>query len=166
MWTGARIWLKVILGFMFSMTTILTCLTFAFFGARTNDTVELIVTEATGMQNRVTVFSAQMQPLVIHNVFWLCLAALGFFLIFLYFIDHSFRVYLAPGVLCLVITLFLNIMLLIAQGILIDYTGGGAALFVMASITRVRQASLLVLVFGAFLIGLAHIGRNRQRPAG
>lgn len=162
MWSGIRLWLKVILGFLLSITLILGCFTFAMFGVKAHDTVELIVTEATGMRSEVVVFSALMQPPVIHNVFWLCLAAIGFFLIFLYFIDHNYRVFLAPGVLCLAITLFLNLILAIISGFIFDYTGATAGLFIVAFFERIRQAAWMVLGLGALLIAVSYWGGKKS----
>lgn len=162
MWSGIKTWLKVITGFLFSITVILSALTYALCGARENDLVEVIVTEATGLGNRVTVFTGQMQPMVIHNIFWLSLAAIGFFLIFLYFLDHSYRVLLGPGVLSLAIFLFLNLFLWIIRGSLLAYAGESAAVFVLESLSKVHRAGNAVLILGLFLIALSYWGSRRQ----
>ena len=158
MWSGIKTWIKVVLGFLFSITIILTSLTYSLFGVQEKDMIEVIVTEATGTANKVTVFSGQFQPMVIHNVFWLSLAAVGFFLIFLYFIDHNFRVFLGPGVLSLAIFIFLNLALWITGGTILDYAGESAALFVLDSLAKIRQAGFAVLALGLVLIGLSHVG--------
>jgi hypothetical protein len=165
MWASIRLWLKVIIGFMFSVTLIMASLTYAIFGARSTDTIELIVTQATGIRTQIVVFSAILQPLVIHNVFWLCLAGLGFFLIFLYFIDHSYKVFLAPGVLCLVIAVFLNLVLFIMAGFIFDFTGSDAAIFVVTFFQRLRMATLFASILGVLLIVTYYWGvRLRKNP--
>lgn len=166
MWAGARLWLKVVLGFLFSITIILSCLTFALFGVTESDRVDIIVTEATGVGNRVVVFSGQLQPFIIHNAFWLSLAALGFFLIFLYFIDHSFRVFLAPGVLCLVLFVFINLTLVIVQNYIFAYTESYAAVYVMSSLARIKQAGFVVLALGVLLIGVSYWGTRLEKLPG
>ncbi len=162
MWHSARLWLKVIIGFLFSINLLLTSLTYALFGATEKDTVELIVTEATGAENIVVLFAGKFQPLIIHNVFWLSLALIGFFLIFLYFIDHSFKVFLAPGVLCLIMFLFLNLILFVTQSFIFAFTEGAADLFVTTSFSKVRLASWLVFTLGALLIGTSYWARRRD----
>lgn len=158
MWSGIKTWIKVVIGFLFSITIILTSLTYSLFGVKERDMIEVIVTEATGTANKVTVFSGHFQPMVIHNVFWLSLAAVGFFLIFLYFIDHSFRVFLGPGVLSLAIFIFLNLVLWITRGTILAYAGESAAMFVLESLAKIRQAGFAVLALGLVLIGLSHLG--------
>jgi hypothetical protein len=162
MWSGIRTWLKVVIGFLYSITTILSSLTYALFGAKEKDMVEIIVTEATGIGNRVVIFSGRFEPMIIHNVFWLSLAAVGFFLIFLYFIDHSFRVFLGPGVLSMAIFIFLNLILWLTRGTLLAYAGGYAAVFVLESLAKIRQASFAVFALGLFLIGLSYWGSRRK----
>ncbi len=162
MWSGIKTWLKVVIGFLFSITIILSSLTYSLFGAKEKDMIEVIVTEATGVANRVVIFSGQFQPMVIHNVFWLSLAAVGFFLIFLYFIDHNYRVFLGPGVLSLAIFIFLNLALWITRGTLLAYAGESAAVFVLESLAKIRQAGFAVFALGLFLIALSYLGSLRK----
>lgn len=166
MWFGIKTWLKVVISFLFSITIILTSLTYSLFGVKEKDMIEVIVTEATGMANKVVVFSGQLQPMVIHNVFWLSLAAVGFFLIFLYFIDHNYRVFLGPGVLSLAIFIFLNLALWITRGTLLAYAGESAAIFVLESLVKIRQAGFAVLALGLILIGVSYVcSRPKADPS-
>lgn len=165
MWAVFRIWLKVILGFFFSITAIMCAVIYGLLGARASDTVELIVTEATGLQQQYVLFAAHVQPLVLHNILWVGVAGLGFFLIFLYFIDHDFRVFLAPGVLCLVIAGFLNITLWGMASSITAYTGESAAAYALNGLERVRQAGFLLAALGFALIAASYwFGSNKQPP--
>ncbi len=149
---------KVLIGLLFSLTVGLVFFTSALFGTQAEDTVRLIVTEATGMQREMVIFQANLQPLAIHNVLWLCLAGFGFMLIFLYFIDHSFRTFLAPGVLCLMITIFTTIFVLASQDHMLHYAGPLADLYIETALVRFRVAALSMALFGLALIVISYHG--------
>lgn len=74
-------------------------------------------------------------------------------------------VYLGPGVLSLVIFLFLNMMLWMTHGSLLAHAGSDAAMFVMESLSKIRQASLAVLLLGILLIALSYWGTRRKGAA-
>ncbi|HED23754.1 MAG TPA: hypothetical protein ENN91_01350 [Firmicutes bacterium] len=153
-----RVAVKVIIGFLFSLTLILTFLTVSLFGAKAEDAVRLIVTEATGLRRDMVVLQAVLRPMVIHNVFWLCLAAIGFMLIVLYFMDHKFKVLMAPGVLTLSITAFLGIMLAVLKESIYSFTGPVTLVYVQTAFDRFGQAAVWAIVFGIILIILSQWG--------
>lgn len=155
---GLKIWLKVIIGFVFSLTLLLLFLTFSLFGVAAEDTVQVIVTEATGMERDVTVFTTTLRPMIIHNVFWLCLAGLGFFLIFLYFIDHSFKAFLAPAVLTLLMTFFVGIVVWVSLENIFAFAGTYGELYLDTAIARFRQVVVGLVLFGAVQLALANWG--------
>jgi hypothetical protein len=153
-----RVAAKIVIGFLFSINVLLSFLTISLFGVRAEDTVRLVVTEATGLQRSMVVFYADLQPLVIHNVFWLTLASFGFLLIFLYFIDHSFKGFISPGILAVVITLFLVFMLAASRNQIFHFTGPATDLYIQTAIDRFRQAAFGMIAFGLVLIGMAQWG--------
>lgn len=150
-----RVSVKIIIGFLFSITIILTFLTLSLFGVQADDGVRLIITEATGLQRDMVVFQANLQPMVIHNVFWLCLAGFGFMLIFLYFIDHKFKVFLPPGLLCLIFTLVLVVMVATSRDSILYFTGPTTDLYLQTALYRFRQAAIGMTVFGLLLTAVA-----------
>lgn len=158
MWHNLRIWLKVALGFLFSITVLVTYLTYSLFGVQAEDSVRLIVTEATGFERDVTVFTATLQPMVIHNVFWLCIAGLGFILIFLYFIDHSFRSFFAPGLLTLIVTAFVGIIVLFSLENIFAFAGPYGEIYLDTAISRFQQVIFSMIFFGALLIFISYRG--------
>jgi hypothetical protein len=153
-----RVSIKIIISFLFSITVLLTFITISLFGVKAEDTVRLIVTEATGLQREMVVFYADLQPLMIHNVFWLCLAGFGFMLIFLYFIDHSFKGFLAPGILSLAITVFLAVMVAASYGSIQKFIGPSTDLYIQTAVDRFRQAAYAMFVFGIALVALSRWG--------
>lgn len=153
-----RVASKIVIGFLFSINTLLAFLTISLFGVKAEDSVRIIVTEATGLRRDMVVFYADLQPLVIHNVFWLCLASFGFMLIFLYFIDHSFRGFLGPGVLCLVITASLAFIVSASLPHVYQYTGVIAELYIKSALLRFNSGAYGMALFGIVLIALAQWG--------
>ena len=150
-----RVAAKIVIGFLFSITVLFYYLTISLFGVKAEDTVRVIVTEATGLRRDMVVFYADLQPMVIHNVFWVCLASLGFMLIFLYFIDHSFRGFLAPGVLSLAITIFLAAMINASIDHIFYFTGPVTDLYISTALDRFRQGVYGMAGLGLVLIALA-----------
>ncbi len=153
-----RIGLKVMIGFVFSITILLTFLTYSLFGIKAEDTVRVIVTEATPPYSDVQLITATLQPMVIHNVFWLSLAGLGFLLIFLYFIDHRFKVFMAPGVLTLILTVFVSIIFMFSiENILAD-VGDYQELYLETAMLRFQQVIAGMSTLGVALILLSYYG--------
>ncbi|MGM0687994.1 MAG: hypothetical protein ACQESO_00245 [Bacillota bacterium] len=150
-----RVSAKIIIGFLFSITILLTFFTLSLFGVQADDGVRLIITEATGLQRDMIVFQANLQPMVIHNVFWLCLASFGFMLIFLYFIDHNFKVFLPPGLLCLIFTIVLVVMVAVSRDSIINFTGPSTDLYLQTALDRFRQAAIGMTIFGILLTAVA-----------
>ncbi|MDW7740359.1 MAG: hypothetical protein SCJ97_09960 [Bacillota bacterium] len=150
-----KVAVKIIIGFLFSLTVLLTFLTLSLFGVKAEDTIRLIVTEATGLRRDMVVFYADLQPMVIHNVFWLCLASLGFMLIVLYFIDHSFSGFMGPGVLCLAITAFLTFILIASLDNILLFTGVVSQLYIQTALDRFREAAIGIASFGILLVALS-----------
>ena len=153
-----KISVKIIISFLFSLNVLLTFLTLSLFGVEARDTVRLIVTEATGLQRDMVIFNADLQPMVIHNVFWLCLASFGFMLIFLYFIDHKFKVFLGPGVLALSITILLVIVFVASADSILRFVGPSMDLYIQTAFNRFRDAAIGMAIFGIVLTLLGFKG--------
>lgn len=159
-----RIAVKVVITFLFSIIVLLAFATVSLFGVSARDEVRLIVTEATGLQREMVLMNFELQPLVIHNVFWLCLASLGFMLIILYLIDKKFYVFLAPGVLCLSITVFLSAVFSAALDYVLSSSEVLSTLYVQTALDRFTQAAFGMAVFGLALVALGIWGDRYIGP--
>ena len=164
-WSGIKIWLKVVVSFLFSITLVFSSLTYALFTIKRKEMVEFTVTETVGTGNSIVVFSGYVQPMVIYNIFWFLLAGVGFFLIFLYFIEHNFRVFLGPGILALMIFVFLKMALWFAHKLLFDFAEDYGDLIVLEILNRFRDANFAVLALGLLLIGLSYLGAYFKKGA-
>ncbi len=158
-----KIALKIIIGFFFSINVIMVFLTLSLFGIQARDTARLVVTEATGLQRDMVVFQAELQPLIIHNLFWVCLASFGFLLIFLFFIDHSFKPFVGPGTLSLMITFFAAAFVILYQDSIMSYAGPLADLYIKTAFDRFWQAVIGMIVFGILLLVLSYRGDSLLR---
>lgn len=155
---GLRSWLKVIIGFVFSVTILLTFTTFSLFGVKAEDTVRVIVTEATPPYTDVHLLTVTLQPMVIHNVFWLCLAGLGFLLIFLFFIDQKFKVFLAPGLITLFMTMFVGIIMYVLIDNIFADVQPYQELYLETAMNRFYQVTTGMITFGVLLILASYYG--------
>jgi hypothetical protein len=153
-----RVSAKIVIGFLFTIIVILYFLTVSLFGVKAEDTVRIVVTEATGLHRNMVVFYADLQPMVIHNVFWLCLASFGFMLIFLYFIDHSFKGFLAPGILSLAMTIFLAVIIAALHDHIFKFTGSVSELYIKSALERFRIGAYGMAGFGVVLIAVSQWG--------
>ncbi len=146
---------KIVIGFFFSIVILLTFLTTSLFGVKAQDTVSLIITEATGFQRDMVAFQGDLLPLIIHNLFWVCLASLGFMLIFLYFIDHSFRGFIGPGVLSIAITILLAVTLAFSRDHIFLFTGPTTEMYIQTAIDRFRLSAYAIFAFGLMLVAVS-----------
>lgn len=160
-----KVAVKIIIGFLFSITILITFLTTSLFGVKASDTVRLIVTEATGLRRDMVVFHADLQPLVIHNVFWVCLASVGFMLIFLYFIDHSFKALMGPGILCIAITLFLSAALAVLHDNIYKFIGPVTEIYVKTAVDRFANTAIGVVALGLLLVAASLWGDRLFKKA-
>jgi len=167
------IWLKLILGFIFSMSVMLLIISYSLSGTVADDTLEIIVTEATGLQQQEVMLSIDLQPLMILNLVWFSILVLGFCIIFLYFLERSLKTLLPPGFLALVSVGFMQIIFAIIRGYVppeeqIETTG-----YVFQTLERADQVSLIVVMVGIALMLISYFGyvkwekpRKEQRQGG
>lgn len=162
---GLKVAAKIVVGFFFSIVIMISFLTTALFGVKASDTARLVVTEATGLRRDVVVFHTVLQPLVIHNIFYVCLALIGVMLIFLYFIDHSFRAFMGPGVLSIVITIFLVVMLAYFHEHINNNATTVAQLYIQSAVDCFRITAVGVIALGLALIAVSLWGDRLFKKA-
>jgi len=161
----AKIWLKMILGFILSVTVMVLIVSYALSGTIATDTLEIVITEATGLQHQEVMFSTDLQPLVIVNIFWFSILVLGFCVIFLYFLDMSLKSLLAPGFLALLSVGFLQIILGVFRSFIPPEEEIAATGYVFQSLGRADQASLVVALVGIALMLFSYFGHQKlERP--
>jgi len=154
----AKLWLKIILGFTFSVFVMVLIVSYGFIGTVEPDTLEIVVTEATGLEQEEAMISANLNPYVIQNTLWLAVSILGFCLVFLYFLDMSLRSFLAPGFLSIVTVVFLQIISHIVQGYIPPEALATGHVF--STLERVNQISWIMVVVGIILMLISVFGQR------
>ncbi len=161
-----KVAVKIVIGFMFSITILIGFFVTSLFGVEASDTVRLIVTEATGLRREMVLFQAELLPLVFYNVFWVCLALIGFMLIFLFFIDHSFKTLMGPGVLCIVLSFFLAATLAFFYDYIFNNINPVAELYVKNVVERFTKTAIGVVTLGLLLVAASLWGDRVVQKAG
>ncbi len=160
MYNIAKLWLKIALGFTFSVFVMILIISYALMGTVATDTLEIVVTEATGFQHQEVMIQANLQPLMIVNFFWLSISILAFCLIFLYFLDMNLKSFLAPGFLSLVTVLFMQIIFNILQGFIPPYDKLEATGYIFSTLERANQVSWAVVIMGIVLMAVSIWGQR------
>jgi len=157
----AIIWLKIILGFIFSVCVMVLVISYALTGTVATDTLEIVITEATGLQHQEVMFSTDLQPLLIVNVFWFSILVLAFCLVFMYFLDLKLKAFLAPGVLSLLSIAFLQLIFGFLRGFIPPEEEIAATGYVYQTMERADHASLVVVGLGVVLVLVSYFGHKK-----
>ena len=155
------IWLKIILGFIFSVCVVIVIVFYALTGTVATDTLEIVITEATGLRHQEVMFSTNLQPLLIVNTLWFSVLVLGFCLIFLYFLERSVRSFLAPGVLSLLSVGLIQVIFGFFRNFMPPEEEIAATGYVYRTMERADQASLAMAAVGILLIVISYLGQRR-----
>ncbi len=97
-----KLLLKIILSVGFALALIFFVLSFSLMEMVTSEELALVI-EATEHPPDTALLLSGIEANVVQNAFWLSLAAMGFCLIFLYYLYGNRSIFLAPGVLALIV---------------------------------------------------------------
>lgn len=161
MYKIARIWLKLILGFLISVLVMVIIVSYALTGTVATDTLEIVITEATGLQHQEVMFTANLQPLLIVNTFWFSILVLGVCVVFLYFLDMSLKALQTPGFLALVSVGFIQVVMTALRNFIPPEEELAATGHVFQTLERADQASLVVALLGVFLMVFSYLGHRK-----
>ena len=157
-----KIWLRIIIGFMFAVCVLIGITSYALLGTVATDSLEIIITEATGMQTQEVIFLANLQPLNIQIALFFSIGGMALCLIFLYFLEHNFKVFVAPGVISIISVLFLRgILGFIANFIPTDISRD-VYNYIQLSIVRGSHASLFAIGIGLLLLVVSYLDYNKS----
>jgi hypothetical protein len=161
-----KIWLRVIIGFSFAVCVLLGIISYALIGTVATDSLEIIITEATGTQTQEAIFLANLQPLNIQITLYFAIAGMALCLIFLYFLDQHLRVFVAPGVICLFSVLFLQILIRFFAGFIHPNISAAVISYIDISFTRANHGSLFAAGLGLLLVVASYLDYKKiQRAA-
>jgi len=153
-----KLWLKIFLGFIFSVFVIVLLVSYGLIGTVAMDTLEIVITEATGLQQEEAMISANLNPYIIQNTMWLAISVLGFCLVFLYFLDMNLKSFLAPGFLAIVTVIFVQIIHSIIR-VFVPYEAEATG-HILSYLDRIDEASIIMGIVGILLMLAATVGQK------
>ncbi len=154
-----RLVLIVFLNFVYSVSLIGVIFFYSLMGTVATDRIGIIITEATGFQRQEMLLSATLLPAELHTLFWLSLAGVGFCLLFVYLLVHTFRSFHGPAALTVIVVLLMFVVRnLVFSFIPAESAQLGSNAYILSILARALQANIAVLVFGVILFCLAHWG--------
>lgn len=148
----------MIMNFAYTVSLVGVVFFYSLMGTVAKDRVNIIITEATGLQRQETMLTANLMPVVLQNLFWLSLAGATFCLICIFFMRHTFHSFWAPATLS-IITFFMMLSSRSAiYSFLPDEAEGAAVQYMMNVLERALQANIMVFIFGLLLFYIAYQG--------
>ncbi len=146
----------MILNFAYSVSVAGVVFFYSLMGTVATDRVNIIITEATGIQRQETILSANLMPMVLQNLFWLSLAGSIFCLICIFLLRHSFHSFWAPASLSVLV--FFVILSLRSAFFSFLPSEGAAVQYMMSVLDRALQANIMLFIFGLLLFYIAYQG--------
>lgn len=160
---AVKIWLRIIIGFMFAVCVLIGTISYALLGTVATDSLEIIITEATGPQTQEVIFLASLQPLNIQIALYFSIGGMALCLIFLYLLEHNFRVFVAPGVISIISVVFLYALLSFATNFIPTDISRSVSNYIHLSIQRGLHASLFAIGIGVLLVVLSYLDYSKYR---
>lgn len=148
--------LIVFLNFIYSICLLGISVFYSLTGIVAKDNINIIVTEATGLQRQETMLSANLLPSELHVLFWLSIAGAAFCLIFVFLLTHNFHSFFGPAALSIIV-FFLVLSL---RAFLFGFIPATAAQatstpYVLAVLERMLHSGIVIFFFGLVLLYIA-----------
>ncbi len=147
-----KIWLRIIIGFVFAVCVLVSITAYALTGTVATDSLEIIITEATARQNAEVIFIAHLQPLNIQIALFFAIFGMALCLIFLYFLEHHLGVFVAPGVISVFSVILFQILLKFITDFIPADVSADLSSYINQCIARANFASFLAAAIGLFLV--------------
>jgi len=157
----AELLLKIILSVVFAAAVLASIFTFSLSEMVVSEEL-VIATEATPYPPELATMMVNVDEIVIKNIFWVSLGAIGFCLIFLYYLYGSFSIFLAPAILSLIIFTISQIIISILPGYLILDADSLIGPVFQRGLEKAQLANYVVLTMGAILF-IVSLGKLKQK---
>lgn len=148
----AKLFLKILLAVAFAVALITTVITTFLVGVVTSETLEAIITGATGHPPEIALLLANIEANIVKNVFWVSLSAIGFCLIALYYLYGNFQIFLPVSILALVSFILVQIILAILPKYMSLGLSSSVGPALMHGLEVTQFANYMVLIFGVALL--------------
>ncbi len=153
-----KLMILMLLNFFYSVSIAGVVFFYSLMGTVATDRVNIIITEATGIQRQETILSANLMPVVLQNLFWLSLAGSLFCLICIFFMRHTFHSFWAPASLSMIVFFVVLPLRSVIYSFLPAGMDYGSAPYMLDVLDRALQANIMVFIFGLLLFYLAYQG--------
>ncbi len=154
-----RVAVIFLVNFLYSLSLLGAVFFYSLLGATAADKVELIITEATGVNRQETLLSTILKPTVLHNFCYVFTAGVVFCLICLFFFRHTFHTFFAPSIVTVLVFFFILLVRNDVSVFLIPGTVDETAyLYINNILKRALHADIILLIFGILLFFTAFYG--------
>lgn len=160
--SSIKIWLRIVIGFLFTVCVLIGITAYALIGTVATDSLEIIITEATGKQAQEVIFVTNLQPLNIQIALYFAIGGMALCLIFLYLLERNFRVFVAPGVICIISVAFLLGLLSFITNFIPSDISTAVSNYIHLSIMRAYHASLFSVGMGLILVVASYLDYNEK----
>ncbi|MBS4022595.1 MAG: hypothetical protein KGZ79_09250 [Dethiobacter sp.] len=147
----------VCVNFVYSASLLGIVFFYSLMGVVSTDRVGIILTEATGFQRQETMLTANLLPAELHTMFWLSLAGVGFCLILIFLLQHTFSSLYGPGALTFIM-FFLTALARRAITGFLPAAADASSPYMAGILERSSQANMTVFIFGILLFYFAFRG--------
>lgn len=149
----------MIINFAYTASIAGAVLFYSLMGTVARDRINIVITEATGLQRQETFLTANLMPVVLQNLFWLSLAGAIFCIICIFLMRHTFHSLWAPASLSIMVFfVLLSLRSALYSFLPSEAEAGVAVQYMMNVLDRFLQANIMVFIFGLLLFYLAYYG--------
>ncbi len=148
-----RVWVKMVIDFIFSISIIVGIFAYSLLGTITSERVKIIIAEkAVTEEGFEALVQGSIPEFVIRNFLWYSLFIFAFCLIILFFMEPKLKVFLFPGSLCFLSAFFVQATLISINSFISPDSVATTADFVSQFLKQANQASLIAGGIGMILL--------------
>ncbi len=147
-----KLLIKIVLSVAFAAALFTAVITHALAKMVTSEALDVIITEATEYPPDMAVFLSTIDAIVVINTFWLSLAAIGFCLIFLYYLSGSFQIFLPPAILAIIVFIINQVGLAMMPQYIAIGLESPLEPVLREGMATAQAANYIVLALGIFLL--------------
>ena len=148
-----RVWLKMFIDFIFSISIIAGIGAYSLLGTITSENLKVIIAEtSTDVLPSNIILSGSMPEYVIRNFLWYSIFIFIFCLIILYFMEPKLKVFLFPGSLCFLSVFFVQATLMSINSFIVPGSEAASSEVLNLFFKKGNQASLALGLVGMILL--------------
>lgn len=155
--------LSIIVTVGFTVAVLTALLTYPLIEMITSE--ELInITRATEYPPETAVLLTSINEIIVQNVFWVSLAAIGFCIIALYYLSGGYQMYLAPAIISLIIFIVIQAGLYVLPEHLVLGVAAPVEPILNEGLGKLQIANYLVLAMGIVLLIISQLIKPKKFP--